>query len=146
MKNNTEKVSKESVYDYLTNNIFAINPQKNKDQIGIEIEMLPIFQKKQTYDKPKYAFYDNTVSSIIEFSQKENWQEQYEEKDIESKILLKINDSDNNSISYEPGGQIEIATSPSDTLSKALDKLTLTQNSLKKVLQKKKNRTSSTRA
>jgi glutamate--cysteine ligase len=84
--------------------------------VGVEIELIPINAKTRRPALPRNAGGASTADIVSQLAQRHSWLEESVENDPPS---WKLNDGTR--ISFEPGGQIEISSTPHATASSVID-------------------------
>jgi len=104
--------------------------------VGLELEMGVFYQESLGWSKPLAVSLsgDRSVSqALLPLAQRRGWQPLFQ--DDASMSLLKIDLDQDDQITFEPGGQVEISTKPYPCLSDALNRLTTVQEDLDAALQ-----------
>ncbi|HEY3133805.1 MAG TPA: glutamate-cysteine ligase family protein [Gemmatimonadaceae bacterium] len=96
--------------------LFAPSPSAHPRAVGLELELIPILQSTR---KPALAIRGqepSTVDVLSRLGKREGWTEQAVGDDPPSWTL-----PDSSRISFEPGGQLEISSSPHPTASSVIE-------------------------
>ena len=96
--------------------LFAPTRSPNLRAIGLELELIPIHESTHTRALATKDERVSTVDVLSRLGRREGWHEQSNEADPPSWKL-----GDGARISFEPGGQIEISTTPHATASAAIE-------------------------
>jgi glutamate--cysteine ligase len=89
---------------------------KTPRAVGVEIELIPIHASSRLPALPRANGTQSTASILSRLGKNEGWREQSVENDPPSWKL-----ADDTSISFEPGGQIEISSAPHATASSVIE-------------------------
>lgn len=101
--------------DDVRQRLFAPSTSANPRAIGLELELIPILQSTR---KPALALRDqnpSTANILARLGKQQGWSEQPAGEDPSAWLL-----PDRSRISFEPGGQLEISSSPHATASAAI--------------------------
>lgn len=104
--------------------------------VGLELEMGVFYRESLGWSKPMAVPLrgDRSVSqALLPLAQKRGWQPLFQDDDPKS--LLKLDLDQEDQVTFEPGGQVEISTKPYPCLSDALSRLTMVQEDLDAALQ-----------
>ena len=105
--------------------LFAPVRSANPHAIGVELELIPVYKTTRTRARATKGAQASTADVLSLVGKREGWNEQTNGDDPSSWKL-----EDGASISFEPGGQIEISTAPKATGSEVIDS---TQNLVTKL-------------
>lgn len=149
--NNRQTLTSEHCYEYVKDNLFVFNLASttiiSKDWpglIGIELEMLLINLKTIKQQPPSLIqilhsdHNDPVLAEILkDIINKYNWKiNYYNKKFYKQNLIDKIITHNDDTISFEPGGQLEYSSIPKASLNTALDKLKQFQHIIKSELKK----------
>jgi glutamate--cysteine ligase len=96
--------------------LFAPVKSKTPRAVGVEIELIPIHTSTRRPALPRSAGTSSTADIISRLARRHGWAEESVETDPPSWKL-----PDGTRISFEPGGQIEISSTPYATASSVID-------------------------
>jgi glutamate--cysteine ligase len=109
-------LSEAKLLDDVRQRLFAPVKSKTPRAVGVEIELIPIRAKTRKPALPRSAGGASTADIISRLGQRDGWLEESVENDPPSWKL-----PDGTRISFEPGGQIEISSTPHATASSVID-------------------------
>jgi len=102
--------------DDVRQRLFSPTKSPHPLAIGLELELIPVHRSDNARALATKGERTSTAEVLSRLGQREGWSEQSNGGDPPSWKL-----SDGASISFEPGGQIEISTAPQPTASAAID-------------------------
>jgi glutamate--cysteine ligase len=109
-------LSEAKLLDDVRQRLFSPLKSATPRAVGVEIELIPIHASTRLPALPRTSGALSTSSILSRLGKSEGWGEQSVENDPPSWKL-----PDGTSISFEPGGQIEISSVPHATASSAID-------------------------
>ena len=109
-------LSEAKLLDDVRQRLFAPVKSKTPRAVGVEIELIPIHASTRRPALPRSAGTSSTAGIISRLAQRRGWVEKSVENDPPSWQL-----DDGTRISFEPGGQIEISSTPHAAASSAID-------------------------
>jgi glutamate--cysteine ligase len=109
-------LSEAKLLDDVRQRLFAPVKSKTPRAVGVEIELIPIHASTRRPALPRSAGASSTADIISQLAQRHGWLEESVEHDPPSWKL-----HDGTRISFEPGGQIEISSTPHATASSVID-------------------------
>ena len=109
-------LSEAELLDDVRQRLFSPVKSKTPRAVGVEIELIPIHAETRSPALPKNAGASSTADIISRLAQRHGWLEESVESDPPSWKL-----GDGTRISFEPGGQIEISSTPHATASSVID-------------------------
>jgi glutamate--cysteine ligase len=109
-------LSEAELLDDVRQRLFAPVKSKTPRAVGVEIELIPIHASTRRPALPRSAGQSSTAGIISRLAQRHRWLEESVENDPPSWKL-----PDGTRISFEPGGQIEISSTPHATASSVID-------------------------
>ncbi len=102
--------------DDVRQRLFAPTRSSNPRAVGVELELIPLYQPTHARALATKGERTSTTDVMSRLGEREGWREQSNGGDPPSWKL-----EDGASISFEPGGQIEISTAPQPTASEVID-------------------------
>ncbi|MBI2603400.1 MAG: hypothetical protein HYW48_10130 [Deltaproteobacteria bacterium] len=145
LKGNKEHLTVEACYEYLEQYVFTLRSSQHQKrhpdwpgQVGIEIEMLPVVVDRASY--PRFPesppFLHREVSTCLKkLSAKNNWELMEEETGRGERFLSLIRLMIGETITFEPGGQLEYSSQPFPCLQDVLQRVDDLQREIESVLQ-----------
>lgn len=143
--NSGEKLTLPLCYSYIDETLFKLSPPQLQEKhptwpgyVGVEIEMLPVNSKGNAESIPSpYARKESPViPTLSKLAQEKGWELVYEKHEDETLVLvLKI--SSGETITFEPGGQVEYSSQPFRCLEDAEERLSEIQTLIDSVLKDK---------
>ena len=109
-------LSEAMLLDDVRQRLFSPTASPNAHAIGLELELIPVHASDHARAFATKGERTSTAEVLSELGRHEGWSEQSAGEDPPSWKL-----SDGASISFEPGGQIEISTAPLPTASAVID-------------------------
>ena len=109
-------LSEEMLLDDVRQRLFSPSTSPNPRAIGLELELIPVHRSTHARALATKGELTSTAEVLSQLAQREGWSELPAGEDPPSWKL-----SDGASISFEPGGQIEISTAPLPTASAVID-------------------------
>ena len=109
-------LSEAKLLDDVRQRLFSPVKSKTPRAVGVEIELIPIHAETRRPALPTSAGASSTADIISRLAQRHGWLEESVESDPPSWKL-----GDGTRISFEPGGQIEISSTPHATASSVID-------------------------
>ncbi len=109
-------LSEAKLLDDVRQRLFSPVKSKTPRAVGVEIELIPIHAETRRPALPRSAGASSTANIISRLAQHHRWLEEVVENDPPSWKLR-----DGTRISFEPGGQIEISSTPHATASSVID-------------------------
>lgn len=119
-------------FEYIQDKVFPLRPAdyckkypKWPGQVGIEIEMLPLWKNSLESPKPRTVplFGDASLAAYLQGMQAQHPDWRYNVLPEEPDHLLNIQLEDADQISFEPGGQLEFSTRPYPCLLEATERV-----------------------
>ncbi len=111
-----KKLTLSICYEFIDKKIFALNKAPATDNwpgyVGMEVEMFPV-HKSEHRGIPELLIHQNNpvFRALTQLAIQQEWQLFYEETETE-KLLLVIKISEGETLTFEPGGQIEYSSQP----------------------------------
>jgi glutamate--cysteine ligase len=109
-------LSEAKLLDDVRQRLFSPVRSKTPRAVGVEIELIPIHKATRRPALPRTAGGASTAGIISRLARRSGWVEESIENDPPSWTL-----EDGTRISFEPGGQIEISSTPHATASSVID-------------------------
>jgi len=109
-------LSEAELLDDVRQRLFSPVKSKTPRAVGVEIELIPVHAETRTPALPGSAGTSSTAGIISRLAQRHGWLEESAENDPPLWTLR-----DGTRISFEPGGQIEISSTPHATASSVID-------------------------
>ncbi len=132
----SSRLQADDVLRYISEKVFVTTPSsyyanypKWPGLVGLEIEMLPLV--KGNAFPPILAKRNQALEdALITASKNAGWQTHYDDDPANKNKILSIDLGEQDQITFEPGGQLEISTKPYPCLTQAVERLSHLQNML----------------
>ncbi len=109
-------LSEAKLLEYVRQRLFSAVKSNTPRAVGVEIELIPIHASTRCPAFPRNGGVASTADIISRLAQRHGWLEESVDNDPPSWTL-----PDGTRISFEPGGQIEISSTPHATASSVID-------------------------
>ncbi len=121
----------DEIYAYIQDSIFAVNPPaQHPGLIGLELEMLAVSTATpHSYQEP--ASHTRVAQTLKQVAEQEGWKIITENDDL----FLGAQFPQGGTLSFEPGGQVEISTAPAPSIDDAVAHLSQVQQLFDKALE-----------